>query len=362
MAIKIAVLTHFPSPYQVELFNGITQDANIHLEIFYIYKTDRTRQWSGTPIGHHHQFLDDNPAAYTRLRSQLPDFDLVIFHYYRNRFVLDLIEERSKSARPWCFWGERVGYHRVPLLGPVYRKWKLQALHENRVPIWGIGAWAVDTYREEFGNDRLYVNFPYFCELNRFKRPKGQSVEMSGVRSILFAGSLSKRKGIDLLAQAFRRVAKEFPDAELRILGAGDLLEHVQKMMSDVLPKVSFAGFVNWNDLPPFFHRANLLCMPSRYDGWGLTLVQGLAAGLPVISTDHTGAALEMIRPGANGWLVRAGDKQSLYNAMREAMVTTGDKLTEYSKNAVATIEDFDIASGVTRFRAAVNKTLECFA
>ena len=49
-----------------------------------------------------------------------------------------------------------------------------------------------------------------------------------------------------------------------------------------------------------------VLCVPSRYDGWGLVVPEGLASGLPTIATGRTGAALDLITTGANGWVVEA--------------------------------------------------------
>ena len=45
---------------------------------------------------------------------------------------------------------------------------KLAPLRESRAPIWGIGQWAVEQYRAEFGEERTYLNVPYFSDLQRF--------------------------------------------------------------------------------------------------------------------------------------------------------------------------------------------------
>src|ERR1700751_4608744 len=75
---------------------------------------------------------------------------------------------------------------------------------------------------------------------------------------------------------------------------------------------VGFVGFRDWDELPREYAAANMLCVPSRYDGWGLVVPEGLAAGLPVIATDRMGAALEFVESGRNGWLIRAGGEEAL--------------------------------------------------
>ena len=78
------------------------------------------------------------------------------------------MKECDKNGVKWCFWGERLGATRMALLGSFYRRLKLAPLRESRVAIWGIGQWAVEQYRAEFGEERTYLNVPYFSDLQRF--------------------------------------------------------------------------------------------------------------------------------------------------------------------------------------------------
>ena len=74
---------------------------------------------------------------------------------------------------------------------------------------------------------------------------------------------------------------------------------------------------------------------------------EGLAAGLPVIGTDRMGAALEFLETGRNGWLIRAGDEEALYQAMREAAVVP---LHEMSQRARMTVREHTLSHGADRF------------
>jgi glycosyltransferase involved in cell wall biosynthesis len=340
----------------VELFNCIAPKEGISLEVFYLYKFANIRQWKGIPLEHKHQFLNDDPRLYRDIHARMTEFDLMIFHYYRNRLIRRLMNARNTSKLAWCFWGERVGFHGVSVLGALYRKWRLSILHASQVPIWGIGKWAVERYRQEFGNDRYYANVPYFSQLERFRRPENR--EVSGRRVFLFAGSLISRKGIDLLGRVFCRIAEEFPNAELRILGQGNLRSELARTMAKVSAQTQFLGFVDWDGLPGIFHSADILCVPSRYDGWNLAIPQGLAAGLPVISTSRSGAALELIQPNINGWLIPPGDERELQQAMREAMLLSDEKLREYALNAEASVGNHHLDHGAERFCEAVRQTL----
>jgi len=93
-----------------------------------------------------------------------------------------------------------------------------------------------------------------------------------------------------------------------------------------------------------------VLCVPSRYDGWGLVVPEGLASGLPVIGTNRMGAALEFVESGRNGWLVSAGDQEALFAAMCEAALMPVDELREMGCRARQSVSAHTLRNGATRF------------
>jgi glycosyltransferase involved in cell wall biosynthesis len=309
--LKVLVFTHIPSPYQVELFNAVALNGSLNLTVAYMHRSVSTRSWKLNPLHHKHIFFEDHEKT-TELQKKIDAADLVIWNFYQHPQIIKLMHYRADSNRPWCFWGERPGYHRLGMLGVVYRKLKLSVLHKYHVPIWGIGKWAIDKYQQEFGKDRLYLNVPYYSDLERFKST-ASGLEKTDT-TFLYSGSLSHRKGVDLLAAAFRELAKEIPSVQLIMMGSGSMQQQIADSLKECGNRVKFVGFQAWNELPRFYHQAHFLCVPSRYDGWGLVVPEGLAAGLPVISTDRTGAALEFIKNDQNGWVVPVDRKKPLYD------------------------------------------------
>lgn len=343
--VKVLVLTDCPSPYQVELFNEIEAHGSCTLEVAYLRSRDPNRQWKSATIRHESIELDSAQDGISRARDAAHDADLVVFNYYMHSHAERLINERAALGGPWCFWGERPGFHQPAWAGRLVRKWKLSKLHGSPVPIWGIGKFAVDGYRREFGSDRAYFNLPYFSDLQRFK---GSTPEEKQDRVFLFSGSLIARKGVDLLARAFVRLANEVGNVRLRIVGEGKLRESLSQTLRAVIDRVEFAGFRDWNELPNEYARADVLCVPSKYDGWGLVVPEGLASGLPVIATDRMGAALEFLETGRNGWLIPAGDEDAIFNAMREAALLPS--LNELGREARESVSAHTLHSGATRF------------
>jgi glycosyltransferase involved in cell wall biosynthesis len=324
----------------VELFNEIEATGQCALEVGYLRDRDPGRRWQTPEIRHEAIVLEN--GGLLRARESVRRADLVVFNYYRHANAEWLIDGRDG---PWCFWGERPGFHQHAWAGRLLRKWKLSKLHATPTPIWGIGKFAVDEYRKEFGSQRAYYNLPYFSDLERFRSPVR---EEKSERVFLFSGSLITRKGIDLLVAAFARLVREIPNVRLRIVGDGELRR--------VSERVTFVGFKDWHELPREYAAADLLCVPSRYDGWGLIVPEGLASGLPVIATDRMGAALEFVETGRNGWLIPAGDEEALLRVMKEAAV---QPLRELREGALESVSGHTLGNGAARFFKCAQAAVE---
>lgn len=358
--MELTVLTYGPSPYQVELFDALVKRNACRLRVIYLKARLPGRLWTTPHPGHDHIFVDNEPSEEQRAIDWIFRADLAVFSNYRDPLARRLMKERSASGRAWCFWAERPGYYWPRLIGRWVRRWQLSPLHRFKAPIWGMGSWAIDGYRQEFGLDRIYCNVPYFSNLDRFGRLPAR-VRQGGCR-FLFSGSLIPRKGVELLATAFSRLALRRPDARLTLLGEGALRRQLERTLANCRPQVDFLGFRQWADLPAIYHSADILCAPSRHDGWGMIVPEGLAAGLPVISTDRMGAALDLIRPRENGWLVPAGRLPPLEAALEEACSLSDAGRIQMAACAAASVGDHTLQAGVRRFLEAADQSLQSWA
>jgi len=355
---KIFVFTYLPSPYQVELFDAVTATGT-DLFVFYACRSHDTpiaERWNIPPLAHAHAFADSGGMLSGEVLEKLARSDLYLMNYYRHPAAKPLLHARLRSGKPWCFWGERPGSRFRGLLGKLYRAVSLWPLLRSQAPIWGIGSWAVDAWRRDFGSRRAYHNIPYFSDLSRFARPHVNA----GAKTlrILFSGSLIERKGVDLLAHAFAELAREQPEAHLTFAGVGPLQASLEQTLASCAGQVEFPGFVPWDQLPAVYAEADILCVPSRYDGWAMVVPEGLAAGLPVMTTDHTGAAYDLVRHGINGWTLPAHDRAALLKCMREAAALSPEQRATMRTAAVASVSQHQLDDGVARFLQAAEASL----
>ena len=133
----------------------------------------------------------------------------------------------------------------------------------------------------------------------------------------MFHGRLSPEKGIDTLLQAYAKAA--LPNARLIIAGSGN--EEYVKELHDIAEKAGIAQQTSWlghiTDIHPLIEKADIGVCPSRArESFGLSVVEYMAHGKPVITTDN-GAQPEYITNGKEGFLVQPGDADALAAAIR---------------------------------------------
>ena len=354
-SFRIVVVTEFTSPYQIEFFNAIARQGTVLLEVIYMTGQDSTRLWERSPMGHLNWVLTDDKSYHWEASKSVNDADLVIFNTYLFSFALPALWKRARSGKPWAFWGERPGSLRTGRMGRLMRKILLHPLHRQPVPIWGMGQFGIEGYQAEYGPKRPYHNLPYASNLQHFFDLPDRS---PSDRVFLFSGRFTERKGADLIAIAFARIAAKHPHAKLILVGSGPLEPSMRDSLAPCASQVEWLGFQPWTEMPAALAKGTILCLPSRYDGWGLALVEGLASGMPAIGTDRTGSAIELLSDQQAGWLIPANNADALANAMELALTT--DDTAFHSKQLAARTASrtLDVTVAASKFLALCQNAL----
>ena len=139
-------------------------------------------------------------------------------------------------------------------------------------------------------------------------------------RTLAAVGRLVPQKGFDLLLNAFAQIAPRFPGWTLVVWGEGPDREALENLAD----RLGLQGQVRFPGVSPkpagWIESTDIFVLSSRFEGWGIVLLEALAAGLPCVSFDcHWGPA-EMIAHDRNGLLVGAEDVDGLAGAMARLM------------------------------------------
>lgn len=162
-----------------------------------------------------------------------------------------------------------------------------------------------------FSENRIAV-IPNGVDSSRFRPVPGR--EHSHTR-IVFAGSLTATKGVDVLIDAFAGLRQEHALFGLDIFGSGPLQKslHEKAVQLGIAVDVRFHGVVA--DIERYLDNSCVFVQPSLVEGMSNVILEAMAAGLPVVST-RTGAAAEIIQDGVNGLLVDAGSSEQIRDAI----------------------------------------------
>lgn len=134
---------------------------------------------------------------------------------------------------------------------------------------------------------------------------------------ILYVGRIAKRKGIDFLIRSMALVVRTIPDAQLLVGGKGSHLEKMKSLVRQLglERNVTFLGFVPDDRLNTLYNQARCVVVPSIFEGFGITVIEALAAGTRVVGTDVDGIR-EILKSGDYGRLVPYGNQRALADAI----------------------------------------------
>lgn len=146
---------------------------------------------------------------------------------------------------------------------------------------------------------------------------------------------LDKQKNLDMFLRAFAKLHMEYPDYTVEIYGEGPEKEHLEKLAEELQISncVFLKGFSKkiYEDILD----ATAFVLPSNYEGLSNSMLEALALGVPVISTDHPiGGARMFIKNGNNGILTKVGDTDEMMRALLYA-VNNPEKMQAMADRAV---------------------------
>ena len=136
---------------------------------------------------------------------------------------------------------------------------------------------------------------------------------------LLSLGRFARVKQIPLLVRAFALLAADFPDWELHIWGTGEDEAAIRKAVSAAAcRRICLHGLTRRPEQQ--FAQADIFCIPSRFEGFGLTVVEAFGHGVPVVGFAGCSGVNSLVQPGRNGALAGEMTPESLAGSLRPLM------------------------------------------
>jgi L-malate glycosyltransferase len=147
------------------------------------------------------------------------------------------------------------------------------------------------------------------------RRPKDKIILTSG------ASRITTRKGLNYLLGALAELIPVYPNLHYRILGEGDEKNNLENLTRELglAKNVEFLGNVLHEKTPVFYQEASFFVLPSLNEGMSNAMLEALASGLPILTTD-TGGARELVKDGENGFILKMEDSADIVEKIKKLL------------------------------------------
>jgi starch synthase len=258
----------------------------------------------------HHRFLD----AFLKEEAKLvPDYAPTLQEHDRSQRKLDWLDEELRRA------------HRLIVLSSFERS----------------------TFCDRGVDEEKMVICPLGVDLDLF-RPQQRPVD--DIFRIVFVGQITQRKGLSYLIEAFRRAS--IPKSELVLVGrpVGSIDPWAR------IPGVKHVPFMPRRQLPAVYANADVYVLPSLVEGFGLTALEAMASGLPVVLSEHTFGS-DVITDGVEGFVVPIRDPESIVERLR-LLAADPDRRREMGRAARFRAGQYSWEEAGRRFADGIERVL----
>jgi glycosyltransferase-like protein len=250
---------------------------------------------------HAQDCISANALLMLRQQGQIPHFIRTVHHIdqFNNPYLQDC-QTRSILEPDQCLCVSQI--------------WQTQLQQQ----------YGIDAFRVINGVDRDRFAQADSAQVAALKRALG----LTGYPIYLTVGGIEPRKNSIALLQAFAQVRRHFPQAQLVIAGGATLFDYQpyrEQFFTEVRhhnlaegDALILPGVIADGDLPALYQSANAFVFPSVKEGWGLVVLEAIAAGLPVITANQT--PFTEFLTSQQALLVNPGDVNAIAEAMLEGV------------------------------------------
>ena len=162
----------------------------------------------------------------------------------------------------------------------------------------------------------------------------------SSSKIIIYCGRVSYEKKLEVMLEAYKSIQDSFPDSFLLVVGDGPHLKTYKTMAAELkLKNYGFTGFISHTKLPTVYRMAEFMVTPSDTETQGLTVLEAMSQGLPVIGVSG-GGVVDYIFHQKNGLLSPPGETKG-FAASMQTLLEEPDTTKKYSENAIKTAKKF---------------------
>lgn len=264
--------------------------------VYFAYENSKQRGWSVPDFGKATVLDVREPSNYAMLTAMTTPQDIhILSGYFSYPISWQAFHTLRCTPAYLCILSEAFDF-RGAIGWLRLQRARLQTLiwGKNIDAVLAMGQLGTSFYRAvAFPAHKVY-EFSYFVEVPACKTmlqmPENQD---QNCFQILFVGQLIHRKGLDLLLQALSQCNISLDRIQCNVIGTGTLRSSLEALVNQLGlgDRVSFLGGQPNPTTLTYMEQADLLVLPSRWDGWGAVINEALLTGTPVLCSDKCGAS-----------------------------------------------------------------------
>ena len=232
---------------------------------------------------------------------------------------------------------------------------RCERLHAQRARrVLATSRYSAERARELYGLTQAPVVVPELIDLQEWRDWLARHPRASSNFTVLFVGRLYRRKRIDVLLRATAQARAKIPELAVRIVGNGPCSASLRRLTGELRldDTVAWLGDVSRSALAEEYNRSDAFCLPSVQEGFGIVLLEAMAAGRPILAA--RAAAIPEVAPHA--LLVEPGNHEALAAGM-EALYRSPEARARQTAAGARCVEQFDAPRVAGLFLQAVTES-----
>ena len=208
-----------------------------------------------------------------------------------------------------------------------------------------------DLFKEKYQFEKNIHIVPTGIDVDRFYREHLKHDDLLAIKQelglkpedfvIIYVGRLAKEKSVEVLLEEQVEISKKYPHVKLMIVGSGPDYENFIQMSHDlgIADSVIFTNAIPWDEIPNYYGVADVFVTASKTETQGLTVVEAMAASLPVVCVDDD-SFRDVVVDGLNGHLFKT---KKQYRTSVESLITDKEKLHRMQRQARITGDEHSL-------------------
>ncbi len=374
---RVLIFHNIPAPYRLPLFRKLSEFYD--LTVVFLQKKEKGRLWKikDEDLNFSHVFLPEvsfslfnknlsaNQGISSLIKNISPDVVVALDNPPNLLTMLQVLRVCKKRKIRFLLW---TGIFPVYTLGnnfifkigdAVINLIRKKILYPDAQRFIAYGKECRHYLKDKYkvNQDRIFIGtqgYPYEDLIGKqFKYSLVHRKIAHKGNTIVYIGYLREKKGIELFLESADLLNKNNIDFNLLIIGDGH--EDVKRLIEEYSKKIkiTIVGYKEGSEKYNYLKNAKIIILPTLKDAWGWVINEAMYLGIPVVTTDKA-MATEMVIDGKNGYVVKAGNLQSLYLAIQKMLSMPEREYLRFCEQAFATASNYGIDYAINCFRQAI--------